>query len=161
MKNRSKHLCGKARAVVVISKKRHMFCELIWQTSSWVLANFLYACEVRRFISFKSHFRDYMCQIKWRKMCQVGVGIWHWWCSLCLHNMTVSWIVDLPFPISSYWLFLKINLLHIFLHPGMEHPVLFLSVCLSLTFCCHKKPSNLGHNFWIIRDRYFIFGMYT
>ena len=41
------------------------------------------------------------------------------------------------------------------------HLVFVLSVCLSVCYSVVKKNFNLGHNFWTVRDRDFIFGTHT
>ena len=60
----------------------------------------------------------------------------------------------------SHWWNLVVD--NIFLRPRVEcsgaycfHPVFCLSVCLSVV------NFNLVYNFWIVRDRNFIFGMHT
>ena len=46
-----------------------------------------------------------------------------------------------------------------FLCPGMEFGGIYFFICLCV--CCKKNPFNLHHNFWTVRDRDFIFGIYT
>ena len=77
-------------------------------------------------------------------------------CKIC-HSFAYKYL--------SWWVLLQIFLS---LWNGIRgHLVFVLSVCLSVClWLCYsdsvaKKTFNLGHNFWNVRDRDFIFGMHT